>query len=468
MKDKLSVLRTFKFFTKHKSRIDDFFYGYTYPFILAAVAALCFAISGCAPLIGFSVMAACVAFVLIYYKDLTPFLPPAFLFIMCFNNLDFMYTAYFYTLCAIVGVCLIAHFFIYPIKLYFGRMFFVLLAVSSALFLGGVLSNYLDDYLQGLSGAIATGPAVLLVYFIFSNYMNPPDGFNLKKYVCVLVITTAFTAVFTVVVYYIKRNAFTEGDVGYANTNNIASLILLALPCSCYLLANTKRQLVCFTVTVLLFVGMLITKSDGALAVMCLCTPFLIYCVYKKTPEKRKFVILCSVVILGVCCFLLLLSLKRNLLTILNTNDHGRLRIYTKALELFKTFPVFGVGLGYLDLNTFDPLLVGIRQNNFHCSILHVMATMGTYGLLCYLLYYVERFKIFTGNGSAFNCFMTYSFTMFEMYALIDTGEFNLFPLLFILTLLICVTEFINKNQSKNESIKTNFYRLNGDKIFFK
>lgn len=443
------------------ARVKDFFYGYYYPLLLSIITIISYSIGTFGSFIGFTVLAAGTCISLILFKDITTIFPPVLLFIMNFNDLSLIYHPYFCVISVIVGLFIAAHFVLYPPeRIFIGKLFFPLIIVSVALFCGGLLSDYLKDYPQGIESAISVGPVILFEYFLFSNYIKPPENFDIKHYLCILVITAALTASATMFIYYIKHSIFRiGGDVGWGSTNAVSPLILLALPCACYLLTRSFKQLPYFALIVLLFVCMFCTESDGALGIMCACTPFLIVTTYFNSINRKKFAFVSSICITLGIILLFIVCIAFDIFSIINTSDSGRLTIYKKAVELYKKYPLFGVGLGYKDLNAFNPALSSFRQNNFHSVVLHVMATMGTVGLVSYIFYFVCRYKIFIGNSSRFNVYMTYAFTLFEFYALIDTGEFVLFPLLCTITLITCVTEYTSMHASKNRSIRNNFIK---------
>jgi O-antigen ligase len=124
----------------------------------------------------------------------------------------------------------------------------------------------------------------------------------------------------------------------------------------------------------------------------------------------------------------------------------SRIELYEEAIDLFAKYPIFGVGLGYMGEAIIETS--GLVLYNFHSVILHVMATMGVFGIIVYLIYYIVRFKILMHSGSTSSLFLTIAFIMFECYALIDTAEFNAIPLMTTLTVMITVVECANKQKS--------------------
>ena len=451
-----SKLKTLK---KFKPYIDEFFYGYSYPLFLSLVAIISYFFT--IPLFGFTIFAVLACASLYLYKDLTPFLPPVFLFLFNFRDMAMLSSAYFYVLCGFCGVAIIAHFFIFRVRIFLGKLFIPLCLMILSLFMGGVLSDFLDDYLGGLAVIFAVGPVVLFEYFLLSNYVEPPKNFDLKKYLCSLVVISAFTASVTMLLIVSYHGTFPYKGlrlIGWGTSNTVASLILVATPCCCYLMTKAKI----FTPFLLLFIAfvfaLLLSNSDGCLGIFGFFMPLLLVVTFLCVDKNRKRLFLTEFAIFCIILFTILIIITRNydFSNLLNTSDSGRLKIYEEALKLFVRYPIFGVGQGYVNLNVFNPSLDVLRQYNFHSSILHVMATMGTVGLLSFVYYVVQRFRILAGKNR-FNLFVVLSFFMFESYALIDVSEFCIFPLLCIVTIIISVTEKVNNTSTENSLLKNNF-----------
>lgn len=445
---------------KIKDYLDGFFYRFTYPAFLSIVAMLSFCFD--LGLLGFTVFVVCACLNLLFYKDLTPFISPVCLFLFCFNDLSVINCFYFYFICGIFAVCLIAHFIKYPVKFYVGDLVLPLILFSVTLFTGGLLSNYLSDYWGGFAVIISTGPVILLEYLVFSNYINPPKNFDIKKYLCIVLILASVTA--SITMFYLKSitdTFFSDGlvDLKWGTSNTVASLLLFTAPCIYYLLVKAKHFTLYLALIAFYFVMLIISNSDGCLGIFILFTPFLMLTslLFIEKSRRRKFFI--TILFFGIIALVVTFLYMKNkdLATLLNTADSGRLYLYEKALSLYKKYPIFGIGLGYYDHSKYFPALGVFRQFNFHSSILHVLATTGTFGILAYAYYLVARIKCLSGK-TTFNFYALTSFLCFQGYALIDVSEFCLFPLLGCITLLITVSEYLKRTQLKNFLLKENFY----------
>jgi len=132
-------------------------------------------------------------------------------------------------------------------------------------------------------------------------------------------------------------------------------------------------------------------------------------------------------------------------------NDSNRTPLYMAAVDCFKKYPIFGVGLGFYNDRLMDVVIHNFSELttfNFHSVIFEVMATMGIVGILAYGFYYYKRIRILGKNNSNKNFFLMFGFIGIELYAFIDTCEFVAVPIMIILTMLILFTEAGNKRDA--------------------
>ena len=130
---------------------------------------------------------------------------------------------------------------------------------------------------------------------------------------------------------------------------------------------------------------------------------------------------------------------------ILDFSDNGRIELFNEGWQLFLQYPFFGVGIGYAppDATGVNALLA----YNFHSTFFHVVATMGIVGLITFTYYFIARYQILTKKNTAFNLFSFMAFTFMESYGFVDTCEFNIMPLIFVVTFLLIVVELENQKE---------------------
>ncbi len=434
-------------FGESVSALNGFLYSSYYPLSIAIWAFFCFVLNLQALAIFTVIAVGCV--ILVLTDDFTPLIPLIISFILSVRNYPALTTIPYFIAYGIVFICFVCHFIRFPFKnLYLGKLFFPMCLVSAALFLGGVLSpTYTANYLRNILFAFSFGPLVLVIYLLFLNGIKPPKDFDLKKFLCCNFILATVFACFEV--WFIK---FTESEeffriarsVFWGNFNTVGAMTLISIPACFYLMAKTGKSAAMFSVIIFMITTDIVSRSDGSAGIALLSVPFLIVLTFFKLRKKdRKQFMLCLFFILFALCVAGIVAAFKYGLDDISaliqeiTKENGRFSLYDNAIKIFKNNPLLGVGVGFTDETIYNPQYGAF---NFHCTALHIAATMGIFGLIAYAVYYYFRFRVLLKRNSAFNCFAFVSFILFEAYGLIDVCEFNIVPLITYVTLLfVCV-----------------------------
>ncbi len=435
--------------------LKPFFYGQLYLVLISLSSILAYALNQ--SFFGITILCICGVLTLLLFDDLTPFVPLCMLFMLNLKSWDLFLTPAPYILLSLVGLSLIFHFILFPKKFKKGSLFLSIIIVSISLLLSGLFADGIFTYYhKGLVSRIGTGPIILLVYLVFTNGINPPKNFDITKYFCIGLVLLGLVCYADLFVNDYLFEKEVEGivtfDIGWNNVNGVASLLLLTIPAGFYLLVNSKRMLLWAIVIAFLYRAMYLTGSDGCLGVSMVAFPILCVYAFIYANKKLRFYLLClGCLAVAVGCLIVTLSLietgtlpivdkiKDNLFV-----DSGRTQIYKTALELFAKYPVFGVGIGYApeDATLGTSLILAY---NFHSTFFHVIATMGVVGLIAYIYYFYKRYRLLMRHHREFNTFMVVAFTIMEVYGMIDTCEFNIMPLMFIVTILLVIVEHHNE-----------------------
>jgi O-antigen ligase len=266
-------------------------------------------------------------------------------------------------------------------------------------------------------------------------------------------------------IYVVDKSKLIE--LGWANINVVATFLIFSIASAWYLLSTVKNMIPLIIIITLLYVGLVHTGSDGVTGTLIVFSPVMAYFSYRnlRRENKKTFLFILSVVAVCalICAIILVLSIGYAPLVDsikVSLEDNGRSCLYIEALDLFKQFPLFGVGLGYVNPNVVD--VSGLRLYNFHSTFFHSLATMGIFGLLAFSYYVFKRFKILASNKTAFSLFMLIAFLSFECYAMIDTSEFNAIPLMSSVTVMIVIVELLNKKGNELEPLPLSINRKNG------
>ena len=437
--------------------VDEFFYGYAYPVILAFITVFCYVLK--LQLGGIALFFILGSYLLVTHRDATPILPILAFFIFLIRDISVTGSIVFYLMIVPPAICLIIHFVKFPLKHFnFGRLFLPLCFVITALFLGGLLSPYVSAYKEGLLYTIPLGPVLLTIYLYFANYIEYPEDFDIKHYFAFLLCLVGFIACFEFLYYYhnfivLENNVFSNSELGCGNVNMIGTVLLIAIPAVCYLGVKAKNVYP-YVITVLAFYFIIYkTGSDGSLGVAIAYLPILALFVFLRTKGKnhKRFKFIALLAIMGALGILLLLILKdktyyiTNILDKAKKSDSGRTDLYLDAVRIFLENPLFGAGFGYHNHQLYAPTGAGgLRLYNSHSTLFQVMGSLGLVGLGAYTYYFYSRFAVFMQNNKDFNTFACASFIMCSCYGFVDTVEFSTIPTMIILTFLVLITEFAN------------------------
>lgn len=426
---------------------EKFVYGVFYPLLVAVWVFLCYAINLQALGLGVLIIAAC--FFFFTNEDLTPVIPIFALFIFLIRDFSALASLPYTVFYALLAISVIFHLFKYPFKKFrTGKLFFPLCLVSFALMLGGVLSPAVIAFAVGLPTVIGAGGLLLFIYLLFLNGIKPQKGFNLAVYLCCVIVIAAVTVSFQLLFNGAK----------WGNTNAAATVILIAVPACCYLMTKTRYLSSLCAVIVFFAASLYLTGSDGCMGILAVASPFIFaFTVSKlKSAEKKHALIFAEIALLVLCaaCFVYLLINGTDKVIeefLRRADSRVRIKLYLAAIDCFIKYPLTGVGLGYNDPTIF------ITENalqpfNFHSVFLHVLGTMGIIGIIAYAVYYTARFKIIISNPSHFNFYVFISFVLFEAYAMIDTCEFNVIPLMSYMTLFLVCAEILNGERFSDDS----------------
>ena len=449
-----------------RKKTFDYVYSWFLP-LLSSLIVLLFWVANL-QVIGLLAITLISCFVLIVFDDLLPFVSLLFMVPMAFRDTEIAFQTQLIPciiIFALLASAIIFHFIKYPAKkIELDSFFFTLLSIVGIFLVGGLFSGDYSHYFDAIDIFLIAGISPLLIHVVLYNNIKVDNKIDLKKYLCMGFLIAISLACFELC--FVKLHVTLYGEVvfedipGYlcwANTNNFATLILIAIPLCCYMLLSSKHFWVWIGDLAFLCLALLVSGSDGAFATLGAFTPFLMYMVYKNVYKhnlpKLKLVYSCiffiGVIALAYVCLFnsaILLDFIES-----SSDDRGRSLPYTMAIKLFRSFPLFGIGLG--GGNAALKAVIHIFDYNgfFHSTFFHILACTGAVGIIGYVFYYLARMKYLLNNDTVLGNFVLYSFILFALYSLIDTNEFNI--VLAFMTTLITIVGLINKKGSDDKPL---------------
>ncbi len=434
-----------------KNAIDDFFYSLKNPIFIAMVVLLSYLTGLTAVGLAVLVIFCCIS--LFLYDDLLPIIPTALSVSFIFCDLRFISftNIAFILIIAPFAVSLIYHLIRFcPKKFIFGQLFVPIIAVTVALFAGGLFSHYLGDWLAGVPIAISIGPAVFALYVLFTNYVHPPKDVDVKAFFFWTLTSIGLLLSMQTLNYQLE--GLNTYHLGWGNINFVGIILLICYPAPVFLMCRSKVILPYLLIMVFMLLGAFMTDGEGALGIMAIFTILLFLIAYKNMRvEKRKALLFwIGIAIIGVILLVIAVIALGYLPVIINkliktfTDDNMRTNLYKNAWRLFVQNPLFGAGVGYHNYVE-QELSGGILETfNFHNTPLHVLSTMGLFGFIMYFCYFFVRYRILMENRSATNLIAWISFSMFELYGFLDPAEFVIMPNLIYIIVLMVIIEKLN------------------------
>ncbi len=325
-------------------------------------------------------------------------------------------------------------------KFTLGKMFYPQIAVTCALFLGGIGVISVKGYFHAFLDILMLGVGVLLVYMFFNHYLKRDPQRDIALYFAKVMMYLGLVVCIQLIVTIIRRNVppslWNEEiwNVGWGNRNSIANYLLLTAPMCFYLSSRYRQGWIYLTLGIFQYLCLILSFSRGgilfgAVSGVC-CVIFSII----KAPNRKKYFLYYGIILAVVLAFYLIFIRKINdmldALIARGFGTSGRSNLYKEAWELFKAHPFLGVGKGYVGIYASTPSnsnAMGIYW--FHCNILQVLANMGIVGAAAYLFFYGMRFYLlFKSIKKSFNLFVLAVWLGFEGYCLINTGTFVFYP----------------------------------------
>ena len=433
--------------------VDKIVYSDYYLLAIAALVVLFWATE--AMVAGFITILLIMSFLLVAKRDMTPCLPLLISVYCVISKGEFPpYFAYMFIILVPVAGSLIFHFIYYrPEKIKGGAFGVAYLMVAASMFMGGVMSNQLNDELKGLAFAAFLGLLPFAVYELIVNCCNGMKKTDFVNYVCKAFAYLGLLISVQLVIYYIRVfvGIIPEGaevHLGWGISNGAATVLLATMSITMYVAVSDKklwRSVLFALLSVLQFAGVLATVSRGAILVGI--AEFVLMIIASVIFNKHRKVYLFTYILLAAIAIALCVLFKDRLIAFIERafsnglDGSGRDNIYKEAVEVFKENKIFGVGFGYIGKNSF---LNMYPMYYFHSTFFQTIASLGLFGLAASLFMYYKRIKFAFAKGRAFNVFLIVSCFGFEGYAMINTFTFLAVPGLLIIAVLTAVNEKCN------------------------
>jgi len=409
-------------------------------------------------IIGYIVMFSLVAFLLFVTEEITPLLVLFVLGPLILQpinpHIEASKIVQYYSLTFIgiipAALAIIFHFIYYKRKLVFGKYFLPMVAVAIAAALGG-LFFYDIVRTQNVVWGLIFGVPYLLLYFLFSNYLDDNDKTDIIIFFAKIIMWAGIVIMIQMTLFLVGKEDIMKEilskniKLGWGVTNMIANMFLFIIPFTLFLSTKLKRGYIYIVITAFMYLYSIITLSRGGLAVLALMLPFYLYFTYKKSEDNNKKNLLIIFGIISIIVISIFIVFHNNIILIAQVmfqkglSTSGRADLFSIGINSFLKNPLFGSGFAYL--GPFD----GKSFQWYHSTFFQIVASTGIIGIIAYGYQYFIKYKLILQNRSKFNLFVLLAFIGAEIYALMETATFMPSPFMIYFTLIIVIIEINNK-----------------------
>ena len=454
--------------TKFYEVINKFYASPIYIAIVALVAVLSnlFGLEGCA-LIFYMFISAFIP--LLFTDNLNPLIAPVFFGYITVSKLN-NFSDYgvsllsqrgFVPLCIICGVILglmiltriLLNVIVVKKKYTFPTFLVSILIFLVASTLGGINTPYYakNTIVFGLMVGLFMLVPYIGMYFVvdFKKIKDDYFGYILLTFAMVLIIEETY-AMFPEIMTATTVNEMKNiCRTGWGICNNIGAELVLSLGGSAYLAIKHRGGFFYLTVLMATYVAILFTFSRDSIIFGFILLVFSIVLIFLKGNKKRRIEATITIVIFTIVVGTLYYLVKERLNPIfsemlrslvdgeLDDISSGRLELYTFGFNQYVENPIFGVGYFKLDIFDSPYLITGIVPSRYHNTIIQLLASTGTVGLLAYTYHRLVNIKHFIKYYSTEKLFIGISIMGLLLTSLLDCHLFNLGPTMEYSTLLL-------------------------------
>lgn len=475
-----------------KNKIDRYLYS---PVNIIVWAVLTFSAFVCSvELIYYSLITAYAIFVIAFCYDFVPIMP---LFTLCYvivskENNPGIYSQGIFSgesanyILSLAGLVIVALCLRVSFDKSIGWKVFIkkkrvllpgIVVLGLSYLLSGIRSShYLECVKQNLIFAFIQVAALSLLYVVFSATVKW-ERFDVD-YFATIGLMTGIVVVFELIWIYISQDVIVHGTIvrsriwtGWGVYNNIGAMIALAIPFAFYFACKKRNSGMYLLLAMALMGGVIFSCSRGS--IVCAVISFLISFIYTfiHAEHKKNFRVfsgvLCAILVVGGIMYIdSLKEIFKRVPDILDMvdgeillNDSGRTGIYVEGWKAFLNNPIFGQSFYSIDYKPPDfselEAFSSFFPARWHNTIIQMMASCGSVGLLAYLFHRYQTIRLFMKKRTTINSYIGIYILTLLCLSMVDCHFFNVGPTLFY-SMALAVMEYgtskcqVNANHIKN------------------
>lgn len=444
------------------SKMQSFYNGFIYPLIIfsAVIIAHTFSIE----LLAVIVILASVLPGLIICKDLKFIISPLILFIFAFSEKSVSSGIFFeapYLIAIIISAicfsgCLIAHFAIHKKSVNFkafttSPLLFGFIFLTISFFFNGILN--FDGYQYGnIIYATILTLCLVGVFILFS--INLSNDIDLPRYIFYILFLTSILLTMQLFLGFINQIQITDGQIvkesvmfGWGMWNNMGGMLAFLLPIHFYFASTVKKYGFVFYFTGLVsFFAIVLTLSRSSLLVasIIIIISIVASCVVGVN-KKTNTIISVIVALVGIVGIIVLWDKISEILgdyLARGFDDNGRFEMYGHGIANYIFNPIFGGG--FYSSYVLEHQFISFLPFRYHNTIIQMMATCGTLGLVAYIWHRFETIKLVIKKRSVYTFFSSLAIVSMLCCSLLDNHFFNLYPTFIYSIILVSIEKHQN------------------------
>ncbi len=411
-----------------------FFYSLPY-LLLASVATLCFWYFGLEAY-GIPIFLVLMFLIFALMQDVMPSIPLFMNALFMVSKTDWAIDAiplYIYLVPVIIIAGIVVHVLRFRTKLFKGGM----LVGIVMMFLAMILSSFNAPVVNlNYSFYAAIGLSYAFVYFFYTNSLSGDHREYLIRMFFILgVLISVQTLIYYLrvedVILALENKTF---NLGWGLSNYVATYLIMFIPATFYYAKKTKMNTFFVIVGVFEIVMLIFTLSRGGMIAFAGVLVLLLVYLLKSKGWKYSLINLGLAALIGYAIVMINLEMFTAIyerLRELMLSDTGRIEIWKDALAKYLEHPLFGGGIFARTADVND-------YRMYHNTVLHVMATFGTVGLISLLIQIWQMFRIVLKTLDAKTVILAISLVGAHAHGLVDNIYFM--PQFMILLFLIIAT----------------------------
>lgn len=315
-------------------------------------------------------------------------------------------------------------------------VFYGLLVFAFALFFNGAFAEEFDIRNLFFGGSLAV---IFLGVFVLGcgNIKVSKDTF--EKIALSLAALGILLICELFVAYVTTEGVIVDGIVirgrlrfGWGTYNNMGMLLTLCVPAALFLAGKCRYGWLFTLYSIVLVTAAFFSMSRQS--IIGACAVFAVGAVVLIINGKNRWINvgILSVVAVGLAIYCgvrwdSVISFFESVASNFG-DDNGRFELYRDALINFRDFPVFGKGF-YVALHISFPLeAIDYFPPMFHNTLMQIMSSCGTVGLVAYVAHRMQTIKSFCKNVTVERTFIALTVCGLLIVNLFDNYLFYMFP----------------------------------------